>query len=393
MPAFQTSTAKSAMTSRERLLCVLAGGLPDRVPVSPFVQEDYLSWFFQKTETDRLIDGVACARALGFDFMARETTYSTPHFLQTGINWTVRTDTRIVHDIFTRTTYIETPTRTLRSVEIAPYDARRIGGTSFSTGEYLIKDEADFDAFARYMPAIPAAHAQFIHEGAHHAAQHIGQSGISCPWCTGGVYNLVSRFFNVQDMMMDALCAPDYYHAYMSFFAQLIAQSNDIFARSAFDAVGVGGNIANGTMVGEDFFAQYILPYEQQALAPLQAAGKPTVYHNCGFAKNLYACYRRLGITCWETVAQTPRGDNTLVHAKEALGSDMVLAGTFDQVDFLKTATPLEIYDAAAQIVTAGKPGGKYIFAASDFLESETPVEHVKAMLQGAYSAASYAPL
>lgn len=30
------------MTSRERLLCVLNGGIPDKVPVSPFIQEEYL---------------------------------------------------------------------------------------------------------------------------------------------------------------------------------------------------------------------------------------------------------------------------------------------------------------------------------------------------------------
>jgi len=31
------------MTSRERLLHTLAGQLADRVPVAPFVQEEYLS--------------------------------------------------------------------------------------------------------------------------------------------------------------------------------------------------------------------------------------------------------------------------------------------------------------------------------------------------------------
>ena len=45
------------MTSRERLLCVLNGGIPDKVPVSPFIQEEYLSYYF--INTDRLFDAVA----------------------------------------------------------------------------------------------------------------------------------------------------------------------------------------------------------------------------------------------------------------------------------------------------------------------------------------------
>ena len=34
-------------SSRERLQLVLSGQLPDRVPVSPFVQDEYLSYFVQ----------------------------------------------------------------------------------------------------------------------------------------------------------------------------------------------------------------------------------------------------------------------------------------------------------------------------------------------------------
>ena len=32
------------MTSRERLLTVLSGNIPDRVPAGFFIQEEYLSW-------------------------------------------------------------------------------------------------------------------------------------------------------------------------------------------------------------------------------------------------------------------------------------------------------------------------------------------------------------
>jgi len=35
------------MTGRERILSVLRGDIPDRVPVGLFVQKEYLSWFFQ----------------------------------------------------------------------------------------------------------------------------------------------------------------------------------------------------------------------------------------------------------------------------------------------------------------------------------------------------------
>ena len=38
------------MTSRERILTVLRGGIPDRVPVTPFIQEEYLAWTYPERQ-------------------------------------------------------------------------------------------------------------------------------------------------------------------------------------------------------------------------------------------------------------------------------------------------------------------------------------------------------
>ena len=50
------------MTPRERLLLTLQGKLADQVPVSPFVQEQYLSWYYP----DRLSVTIICTLANAF---------------------------------------------------------------------------------------------------------------------------------------------------------------------------------------------------------------------------------------------------------------------------------------------------------------------------------------
>ena len=377
------------MTSRERLLCVLNSGIPDQVPISPFVQEDFLSYFFKKEHTSRLTDGVACARSLGFDFMAREKDYGVPHFMRKSYpNWELSCDSYMDGGFYYQVTSIKTPIRILRKVAATPYQKNLIAGASFSVVEYPIKNDADFEAFSKYVPPMDLDDRQRILQGSVISKKVIGNDGISCPWSAGGVYNLVSEFFDVKDMMMDSLCEPDYYDAYMSLFAKLIAQSNEVFAESCFAAVGIGGNNAKGAKLGSRLFDKHILKYEKAALEPLQKAGKPTVYHNCGCAKQLYDSYRKLGITCWETVAGPPRGDNDLLEAKYFFGDQMVLVGTFDQVEYLKSAAPQEIFCKAAEQMRVGKSGGHYIFAASDFLEGGTPIENVRAMIAGARSEA-----
>ena len=377
------------MTSRERLLCVLNGGIPDKVPVSPFIQEEYLSYYFNKKNTDRLFDAVALRKEL--DFETRQYVNEIPYFLQRSFsNWEVERKLEIINGNYIRTMTVKTPVRTMKQVEGAPYNEKILNGIHFSTMEYLIKDSDDFEAFKKYCPKREKQDVDHILESGKIAKKEIGDLGVSCPWAMGGVYNLASTYINVQDMMVDALMEEDYYQDYMSFFSDLVASDHEIFVESEFDCVGMQGNIANGGMMGSDYFEEHVLPYERKTIDILRAGGKPIIYHNCGKATSLYPAYKKLGITVWETISEAPQGDNKLAEAKKYFGDELILFGNFDQVHFLKEATPEEVEKKAYDLMMTGKPGGHYIFACSDYLEIGTPLENVKALLRGARAASSY---
>lgn len=379
------------MTSRERLLCVLSGGIPDSVPISPFVQEEYLSDYFQKKDTDRLTDAIVLADELDFDLITKQYLVPAPYFMTTSApNWDVNVKTEVKDGNYYRTTIITTPGGALKQVEGAPYNENILSGIHFSTVKYLISGEEDFAAFRKYLPPMPDEAKRHIIDAGKFARKAISQRGVTCPWSIGGVYNLASTYINVQDMMMDALADEEYYREYMNIFTDLVVESHELYAESEFDCVGIQGNIANGAMFGTDLFREHVLPFERRALEVLNGAGKPTIYHNCGNAKNLYPCYKELGITVWETVAASPQGDNDLAKAKTYFGGDLILSGNFDQVHFLKTATPTEVEARAREQMLIGKPGGHYIFSTSDYLEIGTPLENVKAMLHGARACADY---
>lgn len=373
------------MTSRERLLCVLRGETPDRIPVSPFVQEEYLSYYFNKKDTSRLYDAVELAKELDFDLITRQYVNPTPYFVQRSFeNWEVSETKEKVGSNYVRTTTIKTPEGELKQVEAAEYNEKILSGIHFSTVEYMIKSEEDFNLFKKYCPKREQQDIDHILEQGRISKETVGDLGITCPWAIGGVYNLVATYMDVQDMLCDALTDEDYYCDYMNFFTDMVAEDYKIFAKSEFDAVGIQGNIANGAIMGNDYFEEFVLPYEQKAIQVLIDAGKPTIYHNCGNATQLYPSYTELGITVWETVSPKPQGDNVLAEAKAYFGDKLILSGNFDQVHFLKEGTPEEIEQAAYEQMMVGKQGAHYIFACSDYLEIGTPVENVKALLKGA---------
>jgi uroporphyrinogen-III decarboxylase len=68
------------MTSRERLLTTLHGQQADRVPVAPFVQEEYLAFYYpQRTKVDRVADATELAEELDSDLMAKHRGLEPAH--------------------------------------------------------------------------------------------------------------------------------------------------------------------------------------------------------------------------------------------------------------------------------------------------------------------------
>ena len=94
----------------------------------------------------------------------------------------------------------------------------------------------------------------------------------------------------------------------------------------------------------------------------IRSGGKFSIYHNCGYAKNLYPCYKKLGMDVWETVSPPPQGDNDLKEAKAYFGDSLILSGNLDQVDFLKKATPSEVRKRVGETMAAGEAGRQLYF-------------------------------
>lgn len=64
------------MTSRDRILTVLRGGIPDRVAVVPFIQEEYFAWIYPTRQTlDRLETALELACELSSDVITKHNRW------------------------------------------------------------------------------------------------------------------------------------------------------------------------------------------------------------------------------------------------------------------------------------------------------------------------------
>lgn len=380
------------MNARERILTVLRGGIPDRVPVTPFIQEEYLAWVYPGRQTlDRVDTVVELSRELPFDVIAKHNRFMTPAFmLRDHANWRVRRETVREGAMWVTRVEIATPGRTLTQESAVPDAGAATRGLMPTVRKHLLESADDIEAFVRWLPDLDAQDIRSMRDTASGWRRRIGDLGINAPWGWAGVFNYASDLWGIENLMAAPYTDEALYQALMGKLTERMIAYNAPLVEGGADAVGLQGHIANARSVSPDYFMSFVYPYEKRLIDAIHAAGAFTVYHNCGFARAFYPCYRELGMTLWETVAEPPQGDNDLAEAKRALGDRVCLLGNLDQLRFLKVATPAEVAAKAREIVRVGKPGGRYLFAASDFLEKGTPLENVKAMLRAAEEEGAY---
>jgi uroporphyrinogen-III decarboxylase len=374
------------MNSRERLLTVLEGKIPDRVPVAPFVQDEYLSYYYpEKNHVDRVIDAVELARELDFDLIAKHRKFETAHFLKKSYpNWELSRSVSRENGMQVTKTTITTPARVFEQEVVTPESGAATSGVHATIRKHLLSSAEDIEVFMEYLPSLDDETIKDMHDTAREWRKLMGDDGILAPWGWAGVFNAAADLRGIENIMMDPYMDADMYCEFMDHLTKLQCNYNEQLAQTEVECVGIQGHMANSGTVSAEYYGSYVLPYEKKLVSAIHAAGKKTVFHNCGPASTLYPSYRELGMTVWETVSAKPQGDNDLATAKAELGDTVCLLGNLDQINFLKQARPEEVDAATRKIVSVGKPGGRYVFSTSDFLEKDTPVENVKAMIKAA---------
>ena len=380
------------MTSRARILTVLEGGIPDRVPVVPFIQEEYLVWYYPGRDLyDRVDTVLELADELPFDVMPRPNRFMTPHFmLHDHSNWKVKRDRQLEDDMWVTRIEITTPDRTLVQVIVVPDAGAATSGLMATTRKYMFEDDADIEAFIKWLPELTEEDALVMRSVNAEWREKIGDRGVSAPWGWAGVFNYVAELWGIENLMMAPYMNEPLYKRLMKKITNAMIAYNRPLIEGGADAIGLQGHIANSGSVSVDYFMENVFPYEKRLIDSIHEQGAYTVYHNCGYAKTFYKAYCKLGMTIWETVSEPPQGDNSLAVAKAATGGKICLLGNLDQIHFLKSATPGEVDAKTREIIDVGKLGGRYLFSASDFLEKGTPIENVKAMLLAAIDEGVY---
>jgi uroporphyrinogen decarboxylase len=366
----------SELTGRERLLRTFHQQSVDRAPVAPFIHINYVREFFGSHDVDYVEKTPEVYRHFGLDLIHRNCTPSFDPWAPEGPEWHVESTTEKQGRDENTTRLIHTPGGLLHLAESLrwgyEYDAEN------SITEYPIRSEADLELLMRHQPKPAPTDVSCIQR----AREAIGEEGIIAPWIQGA-FNLVAFYYRkLDDLLTDALSDPTFYHRlieyclgrYMIYVQELISAGVDVLS--------YGGNIANGKLVGPDFFRTFIWPYEKRLIDFVQSQGVAVLYHNCGYARRLMPLYPSLGMHAYESLTPPPYGDTALAEAIEIFGRNTTLSGNIDQLDLLRKGTIEEIRAAVRETLDTARGKCHFILATTDYFNESTPHDHIHALAE-----------
>ncbi len=370
------------MTSRERMLKTLKHEPVDRAPVAAYIDGLYAEHVNQSFDFDRMRAAFKLQSELGFDVLLRDVR--VPRSSAPSENWRVERERTPIpggNDDFTT---IHTPKRTLtqkyRSHERKPGQL-----PSYATTEPIVKDSADFDAYIEFEPESRVDTLAGIDE----ARALVGESGLIMT-DIGGEFNSAVGLRGVENLLLDALTDPSFYHAQLAFQVGKSKRFIDELSKNPTDLVRHYDNEANGMIIDDRFYRKFVLPYVQEVVMYAEQKGLRVLLHNCGTMGKLLDCYPETGATAIESFTPPPSGDADALRALRVLHRKMVRIGGIDQIHLLKLKDKTVIRAEVTKMVMGLKGDCGYIACHADQLDRDVPLENILLYRDTALMCAQY---
>jgi uroporphyrinogen-III decarboxylase len=347
------------MTPRERYLCALNRGQPDRLPAAIMGWMDYHLRNYlggmKALQADRQFGFVAC---LGARHLRTESPGWRLSQVESSKGDTTRTDVTV-----------STPEGELH------WRLESNAHTDWVI-EPPIKELEQIRLIDKYWPA-PKKGVESVRA----ARREIGEDGIvqgePSGWRQPGPWQDACEWVGTQRMIMETYDHPDWAHEFMAILTRKRLETIESMAGAPFDVLLTGGGAGSSTVISPKLHEEYCLPYDRRIHEALHSLGLKCSYHTCGGMTPILELIASNGCDCMEPFAPAGiGGDANLEEAKRRIGYLVCMRGGLDQYNVLERGTPELIRRAVLQAFADAGPGGGFILCTSDHF-FDVPVENL----------------
>ena len=401
------------MTSRQRMLTALKGGIPDRLPVTTHHLMPYflnrtmggmgVQEFFDRFGLDPIHWVVAHKPDLAQDDYI-DPGQGTPGYLEpvfmSSDSWRIEREnlsekqtkilggghscppeSRLISNItggqecppskinyeITRYRFV-TPSGTLSMV--LQSDER----TAWVV-EPMFKKKSDLDVFAQYAPS-PLCDVDEVNR----MAEAFGERGIIRGAIPGfdiygqpGCWQDLAVQFGIESLIMETFADPEWVKAALKVFIERKKRFLSSCKDAKHDLLELGGGSASTTVISPAIFEEFVAPNDAELIDLAHTMGQRVVYHTCGGMMPILEMIAGMNPDAMETFTPPGMGGDTdLAEARRRIGDHICMIGGFDQFHFLKGCSQAETRREVRRCFEAAGENGGFILAPSDhFFEAD----------------------
>jgi hypothetical protein len=371
-----------AMTSKERMVTAITGGIPDRLPVTthhlmPYFLNKYMGGMSAQEFFDHFgMDAIHWTVPHRPDPASGE--YSDP--LQGALDFL---ESRRVSTDQWRVEYEDIPHPKYKTTRYCFVTPKGILTMTLQTNEHtswvvehLIKEKKDIDLIGEYVTA-PKCDVEAVNQtAAAYGDRGLIRGHICCFDVFGqpGTWQDAACLVGIQRLIMETFDDPAWVHELL----RILHRRKKVFIQSLegakYDILELGGGDASSTVISPNLFDNFVAPYDSELIDLAHEAGQRISYHTCGGMMPFLERIAAMGPDGMETFTPPEMGgDVDLAKAKARIGDKVCMIGGFDQFHHLAGCTEEQTRAAVRHCFeTAGKNGG-YILCASDHFFDADP--------------------
>ena len=156
-------------------------------------------------------------------------------------------------------------------------------------------------------------------------------------------------------------------------------------AKAGAHLTSLGDSLAGPDVTSPRMFDRFARPYEERLVKDLAADGIFVVIHICGDTSRILNSLAEYEPCGFELDYKTDA-----VKAKQTVGKDHVLFGNIDPSAVLAQGTVEQVREATRKLISAWKPGGRFILNAGCAIPPTTPAENLHALIDTAKECGVY---
>ncbi len=370
------------MTRKEALLTVLAGGIPDRVPVTPLIHMRYAHQVLGRSDWRAVFELHQRLGSTDFRGMCGVgVSTQMPDGYERTSELRTEADGRTI-----TTSALRTPGGVLTGehvIGMIPHDPM-VGKKTV----YEVKDTADWDIYLDYLQRAVESPYSCDVSGAREHWDVMGADGVASVGMSS-VFTSVGDARGLEQLLVDLYDCPDVIDEVFSLQRQLHRRAIEAFLEAPNEVLYYDICWATGAHMGPRLFERWMLPEMVQVCDMVrERPNKYVVFYTLGRIRELLPIMADAGPDGIETFEQN-EGDITLADAKRLYGDRITLFGNFDCL-VLAFGTREQAVREAMRCLDEGMEGGRYVMATADEVPADTKWDNLQAMVDTAMQHGAY---